>query len=46
MILKLKPRSTVSRTDEIAMKVEPCPLSKLDNSVVVRELGINAKFKL
>ena len=46
MTLKLKPWPTVSRIDKIAMKVEPCPISKLNNFVVVRELGINAKFKL
>ena len=38
MTLKLNPWSTVSRIDEIAVKVEPCPISKLNNFVVVREL--------
>ena len=37
MTLKLKPWSTVSRIDKIAMKVEPCPISKLNNFVVFRE---------
>ena len=46
MTLKLIPWSTVSRIDKIAMKVEPCPISRLNNSVVVRELGMNAKLKL
>ena len=46
MTLKLKPWSTVSRIDKIAMKVEPCPISKLDKFVVVKELGMNAMLKL
>ena len=45
MNLKLKPWSTVSRIDELAMKVKPFPLSKLNIFVVVRELGMNAKLK-
>ena len=43
MTLKLKPWSTVSRIDK---KVEPCPISKLNNFGVAWELGINAKLKL
>ena len=44
--MKLKPWSTVSRIDKIAMKVEPCPLLKFKIFVVVKELGMNAKLKL
>ena len=46
MTLKLKPWSTVSRIDKIAKKVEPCPISKINNFVVVWERGMNAKLKL
>ena len=46
MTLTLKPWSKVSRIDKIAMKVEACPISKLNNFVVVKELGMNAKLKL
>ena len=46
MTLKLKPWSTVCRIDKKAIKVEPCPISKLNNFVAVKELGMNAKLKL
>ena len=45
MTLKLKPWSTVSRIDKIAMQVEPCPISMFI-FLNVKELGINAKLKL
>ena len=32
--------------DKIDMKVEPCPISRLNNFVVVSELGMKAKLKL